>query len=172
MPARPSRPFASILGRLVLVACLILVPNAFAADPSARPRINSKEIQTLVAKNKGKVVLLHFWASWCAPCAVEFPALVNLYGTYKARGLEVVAVSLNDFSETQAVMRFVRAQNPAFPLFIAGTVEDTFYRSVDKRWSGGVPLSLIYDKTGKLRYFHDGARTFTQFEQDIQSLLR
>ncbi len=158
-------------GRAVLIACLILMAGAAAADQSALPRVTGKEIQALVAKNKGKVVLLHFWASWCPPCAHEFPALVKLYTAYKPRGLEVIAVSMNDLSEMRDVMSFVRAQNPPFPLYIAGTVEKTFYRSIDNRWTSALPLSMIFDKTGKLRYFHEGARTYNQFERDIQSLL-
>ena len=165
------RPAIIRCGRAVLIACLILVADIAAADPSALPRITGKEIQSLVAKNKGKVVLLHFWASCCPPCAHEFPALVKLYTAYKPKGLKVIAVSMNDLSEMRDVMSFVRAQNPPFPLYIAGTVEKTFYRSIDKRWTSGLPLSMIYDKTGKLRYFHDRARTYTQFERDIQSLL-
>ena len=165
--ARGTIPFR----RAALIACLILRRKRYAADQPALPRITANEIQSLVAKNKGKVVLLHFWASWCPPCAQEFPALVKLYTAYKPRGLEVIAVSMNDFSEMRDVMSFVRSQNPPFPLYIAGTVEKTFFRSIDKRWTSGLPLSVIYDKTGKLRYFHEGARTYNQFERDIKSLL-
>jgi thiol-disulfide isomerase/thioredoxin len=170
MKLLPTRSF--VLAGAVLIACLILVSNTFAADQSTLPKITGEGIQSLVAKNKGKVVLLHFWATWCPPCADEFPALVKVYTAYKTRGLEVIAVSLNDVSEMQDVMRFVHEQKPSFPLYIAGTVNETFYRSIDKRWSSGVPLTMIYDKTGKLRYFHDGARTYAQFDRDVQSLLQ
>jgi thiol-disulfide isomerase/thioredoxin len=170
MKLLPTRSF--VLAGAVLIACLIVVSNTFAADQSTLPTITGEGIQSLVAKNKGKVVLLHFWATWCPPCADEFPALVKVYTAYKTRGLEVIAVSLNDFSEMQDVMRFVHEQKPSFPLYIAGTVNETFYRSIDKRWSSGVPLTMIYDKTGKLRYFHDGARTYAQFDRDVQSLLQ
>ena len=156
----------------VLIACLIVVSHTCAADQSTLPTITGAGIQSLVAKNKGKVILLHFWASWCPPCAEEFPALVQVYTAYKTRGLEVIAVSLNDVSEMQDVMRFVHAQKPSFPLYIAGTVKETFYRSIDKRWSSGVPLTMMYDKTGKLRYFRDEPRTYAQFERDIESLLQ
>jgi thiol-disulfide isomerase/thioredoxin len=170
MKLLPTRSF--VLAGAVLIACLILVSNTFAADQSTLPKITGEGIQSLVAKNKGKVVLLHFWATWCPPCADEFPALVKVYTAYKTRGLEVIAVSLNDFSEMQDVMSFVHEQKPSFPLYIAGTVNETFYQSIDKRWSSGVPLTMIYDKTGKLRYFHDGARTYAQFDRDVQSLLQ
>src|SRR4051794_23579905 len=156
----------------LLLGCLTLAAIAIAADPPAISKITAREIPSQVAKNKGKVVLINFWATWCAPCADEFPALVKLYTAYKTRGLEVIAVSMNDFSETPDVTSFVRSQNAPFPVYIAGTVEQTFYRSVDKRWSSGLPLSMIYDNSGKLRYFHEGARTYTQLEQDIKSLLQ
>ncbi len=170
MKLLPTRSF--VLAGAVLIACLILVSNTFAADQSTLPKITGEGIQSLVAKNKGKVVLLHFWATWCPPCADEFPALVKVYTAYKTRGLEVIAVSLNDFSEMQDVMSFVHEQKQSFPLYISGTVNETFYQSIDKRWSSGVPLTMIYDKTGKLRYFHDGARTYAQFDRDVQSLLQ
>ncbi|MCP9462964.1 MAG: TlpA family protein disulfide reductase [Nitrospira sp.] len=155
-----------------LIACLTLAATAVAAYPPAVSKITAKEIQSLVAKNKGKVVLLNFWATWCSPCAHEFPALVKLYDAYKAKGLEVIAVSMNDFSEMQEVANFVRQQKPTFPLYIAGTVEEVFYQTIDKRWSSGLPLTMIYDKTGRLRFFHEGERTYAQFEQDIQSLIQ
>ena len=166
------KPAIIRFGRALLMSGLILVAGTAVADPSALPKVTGKEIQALVAKNKGKVVLLNFWASWCPPCAHEFPALVKLYTAYKPKGLEVIAVSMNDLSEMRDVMNFVRAQNAPFPLYIAGTVEKTFYRSIDKRWTSGLPLSMIYDKNGDLRYFHDRARTYTQFERDIQSLIQ
>ena len=159
-------------GPTLLIGCLTFAATAVAADPTAVSKITAKGIQSLVAKNKGKVVLLNFWATWCSPCAAEFPALVRLYGAYKAKGLELIAVSMNDFSEMQEVAKFVRQRKPTFSLYITGTVEEGFYQSIDKRWSSGLPLSMIYDKTGKLRFFHDGERTYAQFERDIQSLLK
>jgi thiol-disulfide isomerase/thioredoxin len=111
MKLLPTRSF--VLAGAVLIACLILVSNTFAADQSTLPKITGKGIQSLVAKNKGKVVLLHFWATWCPPWADEFPALVKVYTAYKTRGLEVIAVSLNDFSEMQDVMSFVHEQKKA-----------------------------------------------------------
>jgi hypothetical protein len=95
---------------------------------------------------------------------------VKLYAPYNAKGVEVIGVSLNDFSKMQYVASFVRQQNPPFPLYIAGTVEESFYQSIAKRWSSGLPLCMIYDEWGKLRYFHDGERTYAQFEQALRSL--
>ena len=136
------------------------------------PTTTDKGIKTLVEKSRGKVLLLHFWATWCPPCLEEFAALVKIHTTYKSRGLEVIGVSLNDLSEMKDVQDFLRSFNPSFPMYLAGTVDDSFYRSIDKRWSSELPLTLIYDKDGKLRYFRNDARTYDQFEKDVQSLLK
>ena len=158
-------------GATLLIGCMVFGVNAAPADPPAVSKITAKGIQSLVAKNRGKVVLLNFWATWCPPCANEFPALVRLHGAYKAKGLELIAISMNDLSEMDEVATFVRQQKPTFSLYLTGTVQDGFYQSIDKRWSSGLPLTMIYDKAGKLLFFHDGERTYAQFERDIQPLL-
>jgi thiol-disulfide isomerase/thioredoxin len=155
-----------------LIFCLVSGQPAVGADWSTLPRITDKGIKSLIEKNRGKVLLLNFWATWCPPCVEEFPALVKIYNTYKSRGLEVIGVSLNDPSEMKDVLTFLREQKPSFPLYLAGTVDDSFYQSIDKRWSSEMPLTMIYDKSGRLRYFHNDSRTYTQFEKDLQSLLK
>src|SRR6202161_3443970 len=55
---------------------------------------------------KGKVILLDFWATWCPPCRKEIPGFVDLYRTYKSRGLVVIGVSMDDNDDTPDVKRF------------------------------------------------------------------
>jgi len=51
---------------------------------------------------RGKVLLLDFWATWCAPCKVEIPAFIDLYKTYRARGFEVVGIDvMEDFAKAK-----------------------------------------------------------------------
>jgi thiol-disulfide isomerase/thioredoxin len=164
-------PFAVVLCGLLLAGSLAASSLA-AADWSKIPPISDKEVKSLVAKNKGKVIVLNFWATWCPPCVEEFPALVKLYKAYNAKGVEVIGVSLNDVEELKDVQAFLRKQNPPFPIYLAGSVEDAFYQSIDKRWESEMPLTMIYGKDGKLRYFHNEGRTYAQFEKDVQSLLK
>ena len=66
---------------------------------------------------KGKVVLLDFWATWCAPCRAAIPHLVTLYETYKDQGLEVIGVSL-DQGDPSDVEDFVKRNNIPYPIAI------------------------------------------------------
>ena len=150
-----------------------LVPGHLlvGADSSTIQKISEKGIKSLVEKNKGRVLLLNFWATWCPPCLEEFPALVKINSNYKAKGLEVIGISMNDVSEMNDLQAFLRKQKAPFTVYLAGTVADAFYKTIDKRWSSEIPLTMIYDKDGKLRYFHNDACTYAQFEKDVQSLL-
>ena len=64
---------------------------------------------------KGKVVLLDFWATWCAPCRAAIPHLINLHETYKDQGLEVIGVSL-DQGDQSDVVDFVKRNHIAYPV--------------------------------------------------------
>ena len=64
---------------------------------------------------KGKVVLLDFWATWCAPCRAAIPHLVTLYETYKDQGLEVIGVSL-DQGDPSDVEEFVKRNHIPYPI--------------------------------------------------------
>src|SRR5687767_10824685 len=68
--------------------CLLLVASlASAAD---------ENIETRLARHRGRIVVLNFWATWCAPCIKEMPILVSLHRRYAARGVDVAGASADD----------------------------------------------------------------------------
>ena len=78
--------------------------------------LTSLDGQTLTRDSlKGKVVLLDFWATWCAPCRAAIPHLVTLYETYKDQGLEVIGVSL-DQGDQSDVEEFVKRNHIPYPI--------------------------------------------------------
>jgi thiol-disulfide isomerase/thioredoxin len=96
------------------------------------------------------VVLVNFWATWCQPCVEEFPDLVKLDRAYRGRGLVVLAVSVDE-PETQAKVRpFLTSQKATFPAYVRRPGDsEAFINAVDKNWSGAVPVTYLFDASGK-----------------------
>ncbi len=104
---------------------------------------------------RGKVVLVNFWATWCPPCRKEIPDLEALYEHFKGRGLVILGIS----DETAAkVQPFVRKQKITYPVLLdPGHKVNNLY-SVE-----GIPMSFVYNRSGKLVAESMDMRTRQQF---------
>ena len=65
---------------------------------------------------RGKAVLLNFWATWCAPCKIETPWIVDLQNQYASQGLQVVGVSMDDESDTDGIKKFAQEMHMNYPI--------------------------------------------------------
>lgn len=97
---------------------------------------------------RGKVVLLNFWASWCAPCIAEMPALQRLHDRLKDQGFTVLAVGVDD--EPEALQEFQRRYGLSFPVLVDQNAETKrLFKTT------GVPESFVIGRDGKLVLFMD-----------------
>jgi peroxiredoxin len=104
-----------------------------------------------LAEQRGRVVLLNFWATWCAPCRAELPALQALQRSLAADGLAVVAVSV-DAGPSEAVARFAAGRGLDFPVLL-DPGED-----VARRYGvGAYPTSVVIDRQGRIVHRAPGA---------------
>ncbi|MGD8863940.1 MAG: TlpA disulfide reductase family protein, partial [Myxococcales bacterium] len=115
---------------------------------------------------KGKVVIVDFWASWCAPCKEEMPVLQRLHKTYGSKGLVVVGVSVDN--DASNVKSFLKKLGVTFPI-----VHDAKH-SVSERYSPPtMPSSYIVDRKGIVRHVHKGFRAgdAKKMEAEVKALL-
>lgn len=120
-----------------------------------------------LARWKGKVVLVDFWASWCAPCRASFPWMDGILRAHGAEGLVVVAVNLDE--DRAAAERFL-AERPLAAVHVSdpgGLLAARFGIST-------MPSALLFDRDGKLAYRHAGFREESEavYERHVQDLLR
>jgi len=133
--------------------------------------VTAAQVSALVNERKGKVVVVNFWASWCPPCLREFPDIIKTYNQYHAKGLDVIAVSMNSPEETTDIKEFLQNYKPPFPIYRADTEDGTFYESVLKQWFGEMPLTLVFDTAGKNVLTHRKEITYEELSSKVQALL-
>ena len=118
-----------------------------------------------LSDTKGKVVLLDFWATWCPPCRKEIPAFIELYNTYRSRGLVVIGVSMDE--SARDVKRFSKQLKMSYPVLMGAGREDL------EPAFGPLPLptSFVIARDGRICAKHDGLTPKEQVEREIAALL-
>lgn len=104
-----------------------------------------------LAGQRGKVVLLNIWATWCHPCRTEIPELRQIHARYKGRGLELIGVSVDSDGTDDAVRSFMADFEMTFPVW-----RDPEERISNRFLAVGVPATFLIDREGILRWRKTG----------------
>jgi peroxiredoxin len=123
-----------------------IAPRAAVGDtmpPYSAPMLDGTTFD--VEKERGNVVLLNLWATWCGPCRAEMPELVQLHSRYAAKGFKVVGVSLDDTDSQSAVRDFVKEQKIDYPIAL-----DPDYRLANLFQASVIPTTVLIDRKGKI----------------------
>ena len=165
------RTALAFLAALGLMTAWLVPPVVRALDAGGRlPEIGLKDLRGTridAAALKGKVVIVDFWASWCAPCKQELPVLERLHKKYKARGLVVVGVSVDQ--EVANVHSFLKQLPVSFSI-----VHDSAHQVAGRFSPPRMPSSYVADRNGIVRYVHAGFREAdgAKLEAEVASLLK
>lgn len=151
-----------------LLACTALVVSA----QSPLTPVDETGYRKLLAGNKGKVVLVDFWATYCVPCRAETPRLVALAAKLKARGFQLVTVSADEPEQAATATRFLAEMHVPGPTYIRRAKDDDkFINFVDPKWSGALPALFLYDKSGNKVKSFVGESPISAIEAAITKLL-
>jgi thiol-disulfide isomerase/thioredoxin len=115
----------------------------------------------------GSVVLVDFWASWCAPCKASFPMMAQLHKEFASRGLAIAAVSIDE--KPAAAAAFVKKLAPPF-----ATLHDREQKLVQQVEVPTMPTSYLLGRDGRVRFVHvgfHGDTTERELRTQIESLL-
>jgi cytochrome c biogenesis protein CcmG/thiol:disulfide interchange protein DsbE len=117
-----------------------------------------------LARLRGKVVLLNFWATWCAPCEAEIPVFSRWQREYAAQGLQVIGISMDDGEAP--VQSFVGRLKPDYPMAMGDA-------KLGERYGGvlGLPLTYLIDRKGVVRAQFQGSADLKPVERRIRELL-
>ena len=169
----------------VIISSLLFVGFAAPArtqERDAKPTpisvkpIDVEGLKQLVKRDpaKARPLLINFWATWCDPCRDEFPDLVKIDSDYRSKGLELVAISLDDVQEIKTgVPKFLgdmKAQMPAYLLNVSDPEPAITF--VDPKWSGALPATVLYDSKGNIAYKHFGRLKDDELRSAIDKALK
>ncbi len=128
-----------------------------------------------LASYKGKAVLVNFWATWCAPCKIETPWLVDLRNQYAGQGFEILGLSADDIDlddaqkltkEKLEISKFVDRMHMPYPVLLAGDTLDHPYGGLDV-----LPESFFVDRSGKVIAVQLGLTSKDDIEGNIKKAL-
>ena len=136
-----------------------------AAAPERMPAFHLRDTaghEVSSTQFRGKVVLLDFWATWCAPCKREMPGYESLYRRYQDRGLMVIGIAAD--SDAASVAKFAKKLKITYPLLINGM-------DVQRYGVKGLPTTLLVDRSGFVRKKVVGFEYTKAFEDALRGFL-
>ncbi len=169
-----TRPAQHVLCFLMLAA-LLFCPHSPSVVNAGTPtlavhaapsfsRIDLGHRKVSLADYRGRVVLLDFWATWCAPCLTEMPRFVAWQQEYGGRGLQVVGISMDD--EEPPVLAAYQKYRLNYPVVMGDEKLGEMYGGIL-----GLPVTFLIDRNGKIRFKHQGLADLNIIDHEIQTLL-
>lgn len=156
----------SIRFAIPLVAAAVLWPQQKLSP------VDESGYRSMLKANAGNVVLVDFWATWCAPCRKEMPLLAKLDGRLREKRFRLVTISADEREAEAAAVEFLKKSG------ILGTVylrrakdDDKFIAAIDPKWSGELPALFLYDRQGKLVKSFTGETEMAAIEAAILKIL-
>ena len=169
LPTRKTLPLAAALVAALCLpapgpAAAALAPQALAPDFTLR-RADGPNLR--LAEQRGQVVLLNFWASWCGPCRVEMPQLNRLYDKYRSAGFVMLGVNIDD--DPRAAAATAQRWGIRFPVLLDAD------KSVSRLYDlASMPSTVLIDRDGRVRYLHGGyvEGAEVDYERQIRALVK
>mgnify|MGYP000064713730 CR=1 FL=1 len=161
--------------RWSLALALLLAASAGSATASVQLASNAPDftLRSTAGPNlrlheqRGQVVLVNFWATWCGPCRQEMPHLNRLYDRYRGAGFVLLGINIDDDPRAAASLAAKLGLN--FPVLLDS--DKKVSRVYDM---SAMPATLLIDRDGRVRHIHRGYRDGVEktYEEQVRSLLK
>jgi thiol-disulfide isomerase/thioredoxin len=145
--------------------------TAASMDTLPLEPVTAEQLHQRIGEPGARATLVNVWASWCDPCREEFPTLVALAERERARGLRVLFVSADFVEQAPETRHFLAAHHTPGPWLIKTGRDQEFIDGLDRRWSGALPVTIVYDPAGKPVQFWEGGADSARFAAAVEPLL-
>ena len=129
----------------------------WAKEPVDVNLIDANGVREIMKNNSGKLRLVNLWATWCGPCVIEMPELVNINRIYRARAFEMVTISGDVPGKKDDVIKFLKNKQVSCTNYLFNSEDKTeLGEALGKDWEGGIPYTVIIKPGGEIIYRNVG----------------
>jgi thiol-disulfide isomerase/thioredoxin len=154
--------------RVILTLLIVLAPMVAVAQPKRASALTLRDINGRsfnLANYKGNVVLLNFWATWCAPCRTEIPDLIKWQRQYQKHGLRIIGITYPPETLSE-VRRLARALKVNYRIAIGTAATKALFTACET-----LPLTVVIDQDGVVCEVIEGIMYSDEFDQKVKPLL-
>ena len=163
---------------LIVLATTLIATSVAAVTPKAAPKVTAssaavapaqaatpKQLRTILAKERGNVVILNVWGTWCVPCLREIPELVKLQQELASQRVALIGVSMDEASSISSMVEPFRTKFfPEFRTYVRDSPDmDSMVSVVDSAWNEILPTTYILDRQGKVARKIQGVKSYEEF---------
>ncbi|OCA69411.1 thioredoxin [Chryseobacterium artocarpi] len=155
----------------LVVLLFFSVCNAQQTDVSV---LKYEELEKRIQEEKGKILVVNFWATTCAPCVKELPHFMEINNKYKENAnFKMILVSLDRLVDKERVLKFIKNKDLTAEVLLLDDIKsmNTWIPRFEKDWDGNIPVTLFYKSAEKV-YFNDGEMSKEDLEKKITENLQ
>lgn len=147
---------------------VFLVVGLASADDAVQ-QISPEDLESILANERGNIVILNLWATWCAPCLVEIPDLQKVEADLEDSNVTLIGLSVDEPTfNTDQIAKMRDRRFPGFRTYARDNRDTDYLVSVvDPAWNEVVPTTYIIDRTGSVQSRIQGKKSFEEFKAAV-----
>ena len=157
--------------RLVVMLCFLSVANQSQAQKKVEV-VTFDWYKALRATSNDTTYIVNFWATWCMPCVQELPEFEKMYQRYQGQAVKIILVSLDFYKKLQiTVIPYLEKQKIQSEVVLLNEPDyNSWIDKVNKKWSGSIPATIIFNNKKKYNHFIEGETTFDEIDQLLKNI--
>ncbi|MCW3167726.1 TlpA family protein disulfide reductase [Chryseobacterium sp. 09-1422] len=154
---------------LVILLLILGYSSSQAQVQNDVTAMNYEELEQRIQKEGGKMVVVNFWSTTCAPCVRELPDFMIINEKFKNNPqFKMILVSLDRAKDKEKVIQFIKKKNLTAEVILLDDIKrmNTWIPRFDKNWEGNIPVTVFY-KNGEKVHFNDGEMSKEELENTV-----